>query len=172
MDPKVLVALIAFASALITSVIATWVAYNKLKKERYLARRDELIKKQMDACEQLWQTLEVASFSPGDNRIIRVNEDEIKVDKKKAREFLENIISVFYSPVGIYLSRNVRKSIFELRDFASSEFICNESNDEFKNISKRKASRFRSKVTNLRMALREEIGVIDLNEINSINNEK
>ena len=108
---NLLVALVAFISALITFSIGVWAAYKRLKKELHLAHRSELIKKQMEACERLWQALEMELFSPGNNRMLTANESRTVVDIEKAKEFINNIISVFHAPVGIYLSRNVRKSL-------------------------------------------------------------
>lgn len=171
MDTKLFAALIAFLSAIMTSLIGYWVAYKKIQKELHTTHKSDLIKKQMEACERLWASLEFASFSPGDDRIIQESESGVSVNIDLSRQFISNLVSVFHSSVGIYLSRNVRKELFGLRDFVASEFIdAGGSKDEIQ-ISKTKAEKFRNKVTKLRIAIREEIGVEDLTVTKHINHD-
>jgi hypothetical protein len=77
------------------------------------------------------------------------------------QDFIEQIISVFYSTSGLYFSRDVRIKLFDLRDFIRDNFLNEPDKNEIP-ISKNIANRFRSKVTKLRIAIRKEIGVEDL----------
>jgi hypothetical protein len=79
-----------------------------------------------------------------------------------ALELLERVTKVFYSSHGLFLSRQVRKALFDFRHFISDEFLTRTSDSQRISISKTKADEFRSKATALRTALRREIGVADL----------
>jgi len=116
-----------------------------------------------EACERLWGALGPVSFSPGKERVLVEYPDRVTVKVQIARDFIETAITVFYSPSGLYFSREVRKKLFALRDFILDELLKDAEGEMSEvNISKNKARRFRNKVTELRIAIREEIGVTDL----------
>lgn len=170
MDPKIIAALIGLSSAVITSFIVSWLSYKKLKKDLVLEYKTELIKKQMESCENLWESLTAVSFTLGNECLVKNIDDKPTVDIEEAKSFVKASSDVFLSSFGLYFSRNIRDSLFDLRDFIVDEFI-KKSEAENYVISKRLLKRFRGKVGKLRTAIREEIGVRDLkvteNRLNS-----
>jgi hypothetical protein len=65
LDEKLIAALIGTLSAILTSMIAIWASHRKLRAELLSKYRSELINKQIEACEKLWEKLESTSFSYG-----------------------------------------------------------------------------------------------------------
>lgn len=154
---------VGFLSAIVTSILGSWLGYRTLRAE-YLGKRNiEFASKQLTACEMLWISLEPASRSKGSGRVI-VNKDEQSfVVLSAAKDFYDSLNKVFNSPSGLYYSRRLRNELFDLRDFTLDEFLSNgkEGQAEVK-ISKSKAKEFDSKVQQVRIAIRDEIGVKDL----------
>ncbi|MCD4738859.1 MAG: hypothetical protein K8R89_06330 [Anaerolineae bacterium] len=159
----IIAAIVGFLSAVITSLIASRVSYRKLKTEYLAQHRKEIIDKQVSACESLWIALEPASRVDGETRIVVNVHDSPRVILPVAIEFNRKITEVFFSPSGLYFSRQLRRALFGLRDFIQEEFISKNLGKEIEfDISKTKYRKFRSKMTKLIITIREEIGVEDL----------
>jgi len=156
-------AVVGALSAILTSVIASWVSYRSLRAEYLGKHRLELISKQMAACEALWAVLEPASRSEGEARIIVHKKDQPYIVLSVAKKFYDDLNKVFNSTPGLYYSRQLRTELFDLRNFIMKEFISEASEDQFEvQISKSKEEKFDGKVQQLRIAIRAEIGVKDL----------
>ena len=163
-SPVVIAALVGFFSAVITSLIAGWIGYRKLKSKFLAQHRAELIKRQISACESLWSVLEPLSFSDGPDRVIKDSLTNPRVTIPNAKQLSRELMRVFYSPAGLYYSRSLRDALFGLRDFIRDEFIAKAENEKDElEISKTKRDKFRRVINNLRVALRNEIGTKDLN---------
>lgn len=164
MDSGTLIAAIAgVLSAVLASAGASWVSYRALKSEYLGKRRLELIGKQMAACEALWTTLASGSRSHVGNRVVVYRNDHPHVVLATAQEMCESLTDVFTSPAGLYYSRTVRHCLFDLRDFLEGEFLSGtyEQGSELE-ISKTKAKKFDYLVQSLRVSIRKELGVENL----------
>lgn len=168
METGTLIAAVAgVLSAVLASAGASWVSYRALKSEYLGKRRLELIGKQIAACEALWNALASTSRSHVGNRVVIYRNDHPWVALATAHELCESLTAVFMSPAGLYFSRTVRHCLFDLRDFLESEFLsgAHEQVSEIE-ISKRKAKNFDYLVQCLRVAIRKELGVENLQVAN------
>jgi hypothetical protein len=164
MDTSTLIASVAgVLSAVLASAGASWVSYRALRSEYLSKRRLELISKQMGACEALWAALASGSRSRVGNRVVIYRDDHPYVVLATAQELCESLTTVFTSPAGLYYSRSVRHCLFELRDFLENEFLSGvrEQVSELE-ISKSKAKNFDYLVQSLRISIRKELGVENL----------
>lgn len=160
----VIASIVGAIAAVITSLLASWVGYRTLRAELLAKHRQELISKQIAACEALWAVLEPVSRSVGENRVIKARGNKHYVDILAAKELCAALTKVFNSPSGLYYSRLLRTALFNLRSFIEKEFLENaqEGQPELE-ISNTKANNFLAdEVQNLRIALRKEIGTEDL----------
>jgi hypothetical protein len=163
MTDTIIAAIVGFVSAVITTLIASRVSYRKLRSEYLAQHRKEIIEKQIAACETLWTALEPVSKADGETRIVIDIDDNPRVILPIAIEFNRRITEIFFSPAGLYFSRELRGALFNLRDFIQKEFISGHSEGDIEfGISKTKCRKFRSKVTKLIITIREEIDVEDL----------
>jgi hypothetical protein len=157
-------ALIGAATAAVTSLIGFWVSYRNLRAEYLAKRKIDLSSKQVAACEALWIILEPASRSQGEVRMVIYRDDQPYIVLSIAREFYTALCKVFYSTAGLYFSRTLRNEFFDLRDFIMEEFISKaKENQKEIQIAKNKAKSLDGKVQQLRIAIRAELGVEDLN---------
>jgi hypothetical protein len=163
LSDAVIAAIVGFLSAVITSIIASWVSHRRLRAELMGKYRLELIGKQTTACESLWSVLESGSRSIGENRVVVYTEGKPHVVIPVAKDLYAALTKVFNSPSGLYFSRQLRQAIFDLRDFIGDEFIPkNQDGQSELEVSNNKAKSFHGRIANLRIALRKEIGTEDL----------
>lgn len=163
MQTEMIAIIVGFLSALVTSILGSWLGYRTLRAE-YLGKRNvDLINKQMAACEALWVVLESAARSQGGERVIIQKNEQPYVVLSVAKKLYDSINKVFNSTSGLYYSRQLRTELFDLRNFVLDEFISTAKDEQTKiQISKNKAEKFDRKVQQLRIAIRAEIGVEDL----------
>ena len=163
MQTEVVAIAVGFLSALVTSILGSWLGYRTLRAE-YLGKRNvDFINKQMAACEALWVILELAARSQGEERVIVHKNEQSYIDQSVAKKLYNSLNSVFNSASGLYYSRQLRAELFDLRNFILDEFVSIESKNQTEiQISKSKADKFDGKVQQLRIAIRAEIGVEDL----------
>ena len=161
-DPRLVTVFVSFISAVSAALITAWLAYKRIKTELTSVHRHEFIKKQIEACEKLWTILEPFSFTAGDERVIIDPYENPSVAIETAKKLTKRMMEVFYSPAGLYYSRDLRGEFLALRDFIRDEFISHEKETYKVNISKTKMKQFRKHVTRLRNAIRAEIGTEDL----------
>jgi hypothetical protein len=159
----VIAAVVGALAAVLTSLAASWVRYRALRADYLGKYRMELISKQMAACEALWRVLEPGSRSHGQVRVIVNKNDKHYASVEVAEKLYGELTQVFNSPSGLYFSRQLRESLFELRDFIGDEFLKKaESGNTELEISNNKAKSFHGRLATLRIALRKEIGTEDL----------
>jgi len=161
-DSAIIAAIVGLVSATLTTLLASWIGYKKLKSELIAQHRSLLIDKQIEACEELWQTLKPFSFTNGDGRILLDPYEDPKIAMDTAQGIVEKMMNIFYSKAGLYFSKNLRNAFFELRDFMNEEIVTLSQGVSEVIISKSKVKAFRHKVSKLRVAIRAEIGVEDL----------
>lgn len=163
MQTEVVAIAVGFLSALVTSILGSWLGYRTLRAE-YLGKRNvDFINKQMAACEALWVVLEPAARSQGAERVIIHKNEQYYINQSVAKKLYDSLNRVFNSASGLYFSRQLRTELFDLRNFILDEFISSVNNDQTEiQVSKSKAEKFDSKVQQLRIAIRAEIGVGDL----------
>lgn len=159
----VLTGIIAAVVAIITSLITSFISFRTVKTEILSTYRQDLINRQVTACEMLWEALNLASKAKGDNFVIRYKDDKQYINLTAAKKLHQEITEVFNSKYGLYYSLTLREEIFGLRRFIESEFLeLDLSSQSSPTISKTKAKSFFGRVGNLRIALRKEIGVENL----------
>ncbi len=163
MQTEVIAIAVGFLSALMTSILGSWLGYRVLRAE-YLGKRNvDFINKQMTACEALWTILEPSARSQGEERVIVHKNEQSYVVLSVAKKLYDSLNNVFNSASGLYYSRQLRTELFDLRNFILDEFVSTVTNGQAEiQISKNKAEKFDSKVQQLRIAIRAEIGVEDL----------
>jgi len=160
MSETLIAAILGTTSGLILGIASLYFAYRNLKFEYRGKFELEIIMKQISACEALWGVLANSSKSDGDERILIYQENQIAINKKNVKKLYDDINQIFNSPMGLYFSRDLRKNMFDLRDFINAEFLQKLPKDDL--ISKTKAEKFDGYVQNLRLAIRKEIGAVDL----------
>lgn len=154
-----LTGIIAAIVAIITSVITSFISYRSVKTEILSKHRQDLIEKQFAASEKMWEVLALASKAKSDKFVINYKDEKVHVNLGAAKKLHEDITDAFNSKHGLYLSRELRAAIFDLRNFIETEFLAPKVETS---ISNNKARSFYGRVANLRNALRKEIGVEDL----------
>jgi hypothetical protein len=159
---ETLAALVGFLTAVFTSILASWIGYRKLRAEYLGKYRFDLMKKQIDACEALWDALKPTSKSIGENRVILHRSGKTFVKINVAENLYKTINDVFNSPFGLYYSRQLRESLFKLRNFLEDEFITQANGNTELQISNTRARKFDSRVQNLRISIRKELELDDL----------
>jgi hypothetical protein len=159
----ILTSIIAAIVAIITSLITSSVTSKNLKTEILSKHRQDLIRRQVIACETMWSALKLASKAKGENFVIQYKDEKTFVNIAAAKRLHNNLTESFNSKHGLYFSRELRDAIFNLRNFIEKEFLnTNFSSTTEAALSKSKTKSFFGRVASLRNALRTEIGVEDL----------
>ena len=163
MQTEIIAIAVGFLSALVTSILGSWLGYRILRAE-YLGKRNvDFINKQMSGCEALWVILEPTSRSLGEERVIIHKNEQSYVVLVTAKKLYDSLNKVFNSTSGLYYSKQLRTELFDLRNFILGEFISIAKDGQAEiQISKNKEDKFDGKVQQLRIAIRAEIGVEDL----------
>jgi hypothetical protein len=162
MSDILIASFVSVASAIVVSVIGFLVSYKLLKSELLGKHRMELISKQLIACEKLWSDLSIASKGKG--YWLKKNNNGAIIYRNKMIELHNNIIDTVNSQHGLYYSRKLRKSIFELRDFMENEFDLDLKEEKIQ-ISSTKANKIDGYVQNVRVAIRKELKLEDINAV-------
>ena len=162
MSDSFIAALAGFITAIVASIIASWVSFRSIRTEYKTKYHSELIGRQIQSCENLWSALGAASRTIGDQRLIVVNKKDATISVECAKKIYNDLSSVFNSSSGLYFSKNLRQSLFELRDFLGQEILLKVKKEAFLQWSKTKANDLDGYIQNLRNAIRHEVGVEDL----------
>ncbi|HPG41523.1 MAG TPA: hypothetical protein PLP19_10400 [bacterium] len=160
--PTVVAAIVGFFSAIITSIFAAAIGYQKLKAQINGRYKLDLIKKQIHSVEKLWMTLEPASMYEGNNCIIIKKNDKYYVQINETKKMIDKLIKVFFSDKsGLYFSQHLRSTLFDIIEYMRDIFMI-ETNENETEISNNVYKNFRHKFHRLINAMRAEIGVENL----------
>jgi hypothetical protein len=162
MTDSLLAAFVGAIIAIVTSIIATWVSFRNIRTEYQTKYHLELVERQIKACESLWSVLAITSRTFGDQRLIIFNEKDAAISVECAQKLYSDLTVVFNSSSGLYFSKDLRRSLFVLRDFLGEEIITNKSDEQTLQWSKTKAKDLDGYIQNLRNAIRNEVGLVDL----------
>ncbi|HKJ39842.1 MAG TPA: hypothetical protein VJ972_13775 [Anaerolineales bacterium] len=155
-------AIAGITTAIISSLVGAWVTYRALKRDYQNKYQMELINRQIAACETLWSVLSVASRSKGNNHVLCKNNGKFLLNIEKGIELHDNVVNTVNSQHGLYFSRELRQSVFDLRDFIENE-INFDLKDEYIPVSNTKANKLDGYVQNIRVAIRKELRLEDIN---------
>lgn len=162
LTPMMISAMVGSFSAVLTSIISVCIGYKRLKVELLAKHRTELIHKQIEAAEALWRCLEPLSIADGDNRIIFEKDERNVARIQVAKAFYHAVTSLFFSTSGLYWSKNLRRSVFGLRDFLDDKMIKISRGQEEVCISNRTKKSFDYLVIELYKNIRSDIGTTNL----------
>lgn len=161
--PEAVVTIIAGALvAIISSALGAWGALVTLRRDYQNRYRMEIINKQMLACETLWSALSIASKYNGNEGLIEISKKGAVLRKKNIVELLRKIANALNSHHGLYYSKEVRNSVFALRDFIEGEININ-GKDTLILLSNTKANKLDGYIQNVRIALRRELRAENIN---------
>ena len=165
-DSKVIAAIVGVMAAVLASLITGWINYRRLRAELISQHRNELIRRQIDACEALWRCLEATSFSDvgASPRIVTGILCDPKISVAEIEKFIAKINEVFHSSNGLYFSKRLRKRLFNFRENLTTKYL-NTKGDEPSEIglSRAELGEFQKMVSDLRNEIRTDLGVEDLN---------
>ena len=119
--------------------------------------------RQIAACEEIWRHLLPLSEYPSSTSILLSRRAPYSASPSRAQAFCVDITATFFTPAGLYVSRDVRYSLFVLRSFLVKELVKDPSNlPDAVTVSGAFVRRFRIHSTKLFTAIRNEVGAIDL----------
>lgn len=124
MDVKLLTAIIAACTALVTTIVVQYITGRRIRssvKEHY---RKIFFERQLNGYEALWQKLRPISRYFGPLTVLnrKAVDGEMKwvLNTSVSQKFCDELTDLFFSNHGVFLSKTTRKVIFEIRDEISS----------------------------------------------------
>lgn len=163
MSSTLIAALVGLVGAVITSLLAGYVGYRRLRTEVLAQTRKDYMQRQIAACEDLWRRLLPLSEYRNSKSIVHEFTNPIMASPRRAREFCEDVTAAFFTPTGLYISREVRYRLFVLRAIIDKEFVRGRDDlDTLVPISRAALKRYRHNRGALFRAIRSEVGAIDL----------
>jgi hypothetical protein len=155
--------IVGLVSATLVAVVSHWTLLHRIKKEAAQKNRSEYFQKQLAAYMKLWGLLPPTSSYITPDTIISKNVTPYEINVQNAKIFCTDITSFFFSEQGIFLSKNVRSSIFKLRDFIDALI----NNDASKNLhtitlSNNKYNDLIFHFKQMQIAVRNDIGLRNL----------
>lgn len=156
---------IAFVSAVITTLIVQVVSIRNLKKSFQDQYKRIYFEKQMDAYQQLWKELRPLSKWYDENQTIfylnrkGINNKDALFLPEKALSFCTSITDFFFSEQGIFISKETRKQFFILRSILGDIASNNEEEVILPEVERKKIN---SSVDSLIMVIRDDLGVMNL----------
>jgi hypothetical protein len=163
MNPSVVAALVGLFSALVASVVTGYVGYRRLRTEVHAQIRKDYITRQIAACEEIWRHLLPLSEYPSSTSILLTRHAPHQACPALAKAFCEDITAVFFTPAGLYVSRDVRFALFTLRAVLTKELIRDAADPPGAiGVSAAFVKRFRTQTARLFTVIRNEVGAVDL----------
>jgi hypothetical protein len=161
MKPEVSAGLIAFASAVITSILAHWLMFRRLRRQFAERYRTVYFEKQLASYQKLWSLLKPTSLYPGEDAIIFETDPDPQFDPANAKAFCRAITDFFFSEQGIFLSKDVRKALFDLRGALEEIGKTGSSGRRF-TISRNQVQLVRDSAAQLITVMRNNLGLRNL----------
>lgn len=163
MDPEVIVALIALGASIVGALIGHYLAIRRFRREQLNLLRTEIDKKTLAAYQKFWACLLPSSyFHPDDRSLIVRREGQAYLNQPVFEEIFAGIRDFTYSENGIFLSREMRKAIFEVRDFIEEEIVAkSEKQSGLIKISNTKAKKVEVGFDWIRKNARRDVGLED-----------
>lgn len=158
-NDKVLIALLSGGISLIISVLTIIFGFKKIQKERIEDFKSKHYDKIIDSYLIFWNLQKFLSIEICEEYSIFVkNENNTwNISKKNFLVFSTELIKFFYSQHGIYLSRQLRKLVFEFK--RELEILTKES--DYPEISNNKFKSLKYKVHSIIVQIRCDIGLRD-----------
>ncbi len=161
MEEKLLTGFIALFTSLIVSLIAYLYTLKKIRHEKKETFNLNHYERQVEAYLEFWSLLKpFTDFDYFDDTIIKKKEGKKYLNVTNSMSFFKGFRDFFYSKQGIYLSRELRDPIFELRKFIEEksndpkEGMVELTNNEYKIIYRY--------MVRIRIIARTDIGVRDI----------
>lgn len=168
MENEVVAALIGGIAGVVAGIGAAWVTMRaqitKVQIQLGAQHRGELVRRQLDACEDIWAIFDAASRSGGAGRMLQGQEGKRFIKVENAQAFIRRLEEAFNSKSGIYLSRNCRSKLFKFRDFLREQLSSAQTDQEEMSLPlpEEQFKRFYELRRQARLALRAEVGTEDL----------
>ncbi len=163
MNTNIIAAVVGLVSAVVASIVTGYVGYRRLRSELRAQTRQDYMQRQMSACEELWRHLLPLSEYPTSKSILLSQRKPFFASPARAHAFCEDITAIFFSPAGLYISRDVRYSLFRMRTLLSRELVKGSTElDESVAVSNTFVKRYRFYASQLYRSIRTEVGAIDL----------
>lgn len=137
--------------------------FERFKKEQIETFRMDYYKNQLEAYQELWAILApISHYSPGEDTILIKKANAQYLNCKILEEFFLEFRNFFYSQKGIFLSKELRQAIFEVRDFVVDIQKTNTvSSNGLIKISNNKAKRIENGMDWIRKNIRRDVGLED-----------
>jgi hypothetical protein len=163
MDPEVIVAFIALGASIMGALIGHYLALRQFRREQLNLLQAEVEKKTLSAYQKFWTCLLPASyFLPDDRSLVVRREGQAYLNQPVFEELFAGIRDFTYSENGIFLSREMRKAIFEVRDFIEEEIVAkSEKQSGLIKISNTKAKKIENGFDWIRKNARRDVGLED-----------
>lgn len=169
MEKEIISAIISGITAFIGAGLASFCSFYVIRKQNEQAQRglaalhrSELIKRQLDAAEEIWSIFDATSRSGGENRIIQIAKGKRFVSIKNTKSFIDKLEKTFNDKPGIYISENCRRSLFSFRDYLKENYLKSEEISDHIILSEEEFEDFYQKRKSLRLLIREETGTTNL----------
>jgi len=162
MDTVIVAALIGFISAVITSLISHGLLLGRIRREAMEPFRSEFYQKQLMAYQKMWSLLGPTSRYPSDNTVIIRKNRQQYLSVVNARKFSNDIREFFFSEYGIFLSKEMRKSIFEMLDDLAEHKYRGGSEDNLVPLTKEQASSIQVCFANIHVTARRDLALSDI----------
>lgn len=162
MDVKIIIALITAITSLVLSTITIVFNSKRIRNEKYESFKKEHYLKITDAYLEFWGVFKHLSLRHvHKDSVFQENNDEWNVIKKNVETFITVFFDFFYSKNGIYLSRDIRQTIFTLVDELKK--ITEDSKTNEIKISNSKFKKLKNLRDKAITQTRNQIGLRDIN---------
>ncbi len=162
-------ATIAAVVAFVTALVTSFVTFRSLKLQLRANYRAGLARRQLAACEAVWEIFGPTSRTDGEHRVIRDFYAELPetpiLDVPETEAFLAKFQETFSSKAGLYLSESTRDTLHDFRDCLiklKNKPQENNGKPEERILTREEANKFHELRKEARLALRREVGTINL----------
>lgn len=161
MEEKIISGIIALTTSLVVSLVAYFYALRKIRHEKKEAFKLNHYERQVDAYLQFWSLLKpFTSFDYFNDTIIKSDNDKKYLNIEVSMEFYKDIRDFFYSKQGVFLSRELKAPLFNLRRFI--EYKSKGSAENIVELSKKDYKTINNYMVQIRIIARSDIGVRDI----------
>lgn len=160
-DIKIIIAIIAAISSLVISIVNAIYQSRRISKEKLEDFRLSHYSRTLEAYLKFWPIFRYLSTKEGGNKSIfkKSSDNRWVLISKNVETFITELYDFFYSEHGIFLSKEMRKRIFTIRDELREQL--SKTNDHEIGISNAKQDKLESARNKAIIQARNDIGLRD-----------
>ena len=163
LEKVLLTGAIAMASSVLVSILSQYLLKRRFRRELFEKYYGKLYEEKLAAYREFWGVLEAVSpYTPEGDGVFRQAEGKNYLHRERARRFFLDLRTFFYSRDGIFLSQDLRITIYRTRQLVEQELSAGDGEAQEVVLSNTRMKRIVRGFNYMRSRARSDVGLEDL----------